>query len=156
MFTETSPVIVSGINLIEPKDIGTALKSFVNSVSKNGEKVTVGTYRGLTINLYYDSHYASIQMKIGKSVSPIRIGADATTIGKKLLSSLDNLEVDLASAETKLNILENELVNAKEAVLLPFPAQAELDKKQNRLEELDAAFEEKEKIKQPQRNEFVQ
>lgn len=155
-FTETSPVIVSGVNLIEPKDIGTALKSFVNSVSQNGEKVTVGTYRGLEINLYNDLFYESIQMKIGKSVSPIRIGADATTIGKKLLSSLDNLEVDLASAETKLNILENELVNAKEAVLLSFPAQAELDKKQNRLEELDAAFEEKEKIKQLQRADFVQ
>lgn len=155
-FTETSPVIVSGVNLIEPKDIGIALKSFVNAVSKNGEKATVGTYRGLEICLYYDSHYESIQMKIGKSVSPIRIGSDATTIGKKLLSSLDNLEVDLVSAETKLDMLENELVNAKEAVLLPFPAQAELDKKQNRLEELDAAFEEKEKIKQPQRTEFVQ
>ncbi len=149
-------VLINEIKLTEPKDIGIIINSLKDEKSQKVDKVTIGTYKGLDIKLSYDSYLHWFKFDIGNTVKDIRLGTDATNIGKKILSSLDNIEVDLVSAESKLDMLENELVNAKEAVLLPFPAQAELDKKQNRLDELDAVFEENEKIKQPQRTEFVQ
>ena len=153
---KNNSVIISGTTFTEPKDIGTAVNFLKDEKKQQTEKVSIGTYKGLDIKLFYDSWLHYFRFNIGKSIKDIRIGTDATNIGKKILSSLDDLNVSLASAEMQLDLLENELVNAKEAVLLPFPAQAELDKKQNRLDELDVAFEDNEKIKRPKREEIIQ
>lgn len=156
LYSENAPVIIKGVELTEPKDIGMAINSFKDDPNIKEGFITVGTYKGLDIKLFCDDFRKSINADLGKSVKDIHLGIDATTNGKKVLSSLDKLAENLVTANINLDTLENELANAKEAVKRSFPAQDELAKKQARLEELNDIFEGKSKDNIAQKDIIIQ
>ena len=134
-------IVHNGTVIAEPKSIGTVVNSFYDELFQDNSKViSLGTYKGLPLSVELDDFSKMLRVLVGRN-SHVYMGIDTTTNGKKVLGSLDDLEKQFSEAEQHLEEVINDFEEAKVAVNRDFPLQMELDKKQARLAELDAIFE---------------
>ena len=151
-------IVYDGNIISEPKSIGTLVNTFFEGLIRGDiDEVPFGTYKGMPMTVNLDSFTKRMLVNIGAHTH-IEMRIDATTNGKKILGSLDTLNEKLSDAEQQLEETLNDFEEAKVAVNRDFPLQMELDKKQARLEELNAIFEQDKsnQDRSQQRNDYIQ
>ena len=109
--------------------------------TKSADPVPLGSYRGFQMELSFDSFRNEFDVTLKGAVSHrVALGTDARGNITRLDNALAGIPERLERANEQLNNLYNQQEAAKAEVGKPFPQEAELIVKSQRLAELDAAL----------------
>ena len=109
--------------------------------TKSADPVPLGSYRGFQMELSFDSFRNEFDVTLKGAVSHrVALGTDARGNITRLDNALAGIPERLERASEQLNNLYNQQEAAKAEVGKPFPQEAELTAKSQRLAELDAAL----------------
>ena len=133
-----SPMTLAGKVYIEKKAAGTELLAMCQNML-TPEPTQVGSYRGLTLELSFDSFSQEYRLTmIGQLRHVVTLGTDVFGNIQRMDNLLETLPVKEQACREKLSELHNQLETAKVEVQKPFPREEELKAKLARLEELNA------------------
>ena len=105
------------------------------------EPVALGTYRGFSMELSYNSLSQEYEIALkGSMTHTVTLGTDAKGNFTRIDNTLAGLEGRKEKAQVQLENLQNQQEAAKAELGKPFPQEAELAEKSARLAELDAAL----------------
>ena len=105
------------------------------------EPVALGTYRGFSMELSYNSLSQEYEIALkGSMTHTVTLGTDARGNFIRMDNTLAGLEGRKEKAQVQLENLHNQQEAAKAELGKPFPQEAELAEKSTRLAELDAAL----------------
>ena len=109
--------------------------------TKSADPVPLGSYRGFQMELSFDSFRNEFDVTLKGAVSHrVALGTDARGNITRLDNALAGIPERLERANEQLNNLYNQQEAAKAEVGKPFPQEAELTAKSQRLAKLDAAL----------------
>ena len=130
---------VGGTTFYEKKEAGAALLSVCLSMKQVDAMINVGQYQGFSIRLKFDSWSKEFILSLkNENVYRVSLGSDENGNIIRINNALEAIPQKLAEAEQKLETVQGQLKNAMEEVKKPFPKEAELSEKLERLSELNA------------------
>ena len=133
-----SPMTLAGKVYTEKKAAGAELLAMCQNML-TPEPTQVGSYRGLTLELSFDSFSQEYRLTmIGQLRHMATLGTDVFGNIQRMDNLLESLPLKEQACREKLSDLHNQLETAKVEVLKPFPREEELQTKLARLEELNA------------------
>ena len=133
-----SPMTLAGKVYTEKKAAGAELLAMCQNML-TPEPTQVGSYRGLTLELSFDSFSQEYRLTmIGQLRHMATLGTDVFGNIQRMDNLLESLPLKEQACREKLSDLHNQLETAKMEVLKPFPREEELQTKLARLEELNA------------------
>ena len=133
-----SPMTLAGKVYTEKKAAGAELLAMCQNML-TPEPTQVGSYRGLTLELSFDSFSQEYRLTmIGQLRHVVTLGTDVFGNIQRMDNLLEALPLKEQACREKLSDLHNQLETAKIEVLKPFPREEELKAKLARLEELNA------------------
>ena len=129
---------LAGVTYAEKKEAGAALLTLCQNMLST-EATQVGFYRGLTLELSFDSFAQEYKLAmIGQLRHVVTLGTDVFGNIQRMDNALDTRPVKEQVSRERLSDLEAQLETAKVEVHKPFPREEELKAKTARLEELNA------------------
>ena len=134
----------------DKKEAGSAILAMCKGMDSLQQAVEIGAYAGMTMKISFDSFNRKFVMSLKGALShSFELGPDAFGNITRLHHVLDGMAGELSEAETKLNNVTRQLETAKLEVQKPFPEEAELKEKMERLAQLDALLNMDEKAETP-------
>ena len=132
-----SPMTLAGKGYTEKKAAGAELLAMCQNML-TPEPTQVGSYRGLTLELSFDSFSQEYRLTmIGQLRHVVTLGTDVFGNIQRMDNLLETLPVKEQACREKLSELHTQLETAKAEVQKPFPREEELKSKLARLEELN-------------------
>ena len=132
-----SPMTLAGKVYTEKKAAGVELLTMCQNML-TPEPTQVGAYRGLTLELSFDSFSQEYRLTmIGQLRHVTTLGTDVFGNIQRMDNLLETLPVKEQACREKLSELHTQLETTKVEVLKPFPREEELKTKLARLEELN-------------------
>ena len=132
-------MMIGGKTYTDRKEAGTAILAAcagLKAVKSNGQ---IGEFHGFSLNASYDSFYQTYKLTIKRQCSyQIEIGKDVLGNLQRISNALTGIEKRLTEAEQKMENLLSQLATVQEEVEKPFPKEAELTEKMERLAELNS------------------
>ena len=132
-------MMIGGKTYTDRKEAGTAILAAcagLKAVKSNGQ---IGEFHGFSLNASYDSFYQTYKLTIKRQCSyQIEIGKDVLGNLQRISNALTGIEKRLTEAEQKMENLLSQLATAQEEVEKPFPKEAELTEKMERLAQLNS------------------
>ena len=132
------PMVLEGITHTEKKSAGSAILEICQSM-KSPEPKTIGSYRGFELELSFDTFQKQFVISL---IGSLRHSTPLGTDVHGNITRLDNLIGDFEKKKNacieQLEDTKTQLSNAKEQIEQPFPQEEELEKKMERLAELNA------------------
>ncbi|BAK98618.1 putative helicase [Oscillibacter valericigenes Sjm18-20] len=133
-----SPMTLAGTTYAEKKEAGAALLALCQSMV-SPEAMQIGTYRGLTLELSFDSFAQEYRLAmIGQLRHMVTLGTDMFGNLQRMDNYLETLPVKEQTCRERLGDLQTQMETAKTEVEAPFAREDELKTKTARLEELNA------------------
>ena len=133
-----SPMTLAGKVYTEKKAAGAELLAMCQNML-TPEPTQVGSYRGLTLELSFDSFSQEYWLTmIGQLRHVVTLGTDVFGNIQRMDNLLETLPVKEQACKEKLSELHTQMETAKAEVSKPFPREEELKTKLARLEELNA------------------
>ena len=133
-----SPLALAGVTYSEKKEAGAALLTMCQNML-SPEATQVGFYRGLTLELSFDSFAQEYRLTmIGQLRHTVTLGTDVFGNLQRMDNALEGLPIKEQACREQLSNLQTQLETAKAEVQKPFPHEEELTTKTERLEELNA------------------
>ena len=132
-----SPMVVNGTEYTEKKEAGTQLLLFCKAMT-SPQQVEVGSYRGFTTYVEYDSMNREFVMTL-KNVTQhkVTLGSDVFGNIQRIDNVLDSISEKITKAQEQLENTKVQFENAKQEINKPFPQEQELIEKTARLNELN-------------------
>ena len=132
-----SPMTLAGKVYTEKKAAGAELLAMCQNML-TPEPTQVGSYRGLTLELSFDSFSQEYRLTmIGQLRHVVTLGTDVFGNIQRMDNLLETLPVKEQACKEKLSELHTQMETAKAEVSKPFPREEELKTKLARLEELN-------------------
>lgn len=136
---DTFAMTVGNVLYEDKKEAGEALIAAcagLKTVSTGGK---VGEYHGFTLAASYNMFSNAFELTIkGKCSYKLEIGKDPVGNMQRIHNTLSSIDRKLTESEQKLETVQQQLATAQEEVKKPFPKEAELNEKMERLSELNA------------------
>ncbi len=136
---DTFAMTVGNVLYEDKKEAGEALIAAcagLKTVSTGGK---VGEYHGFTLSASYNMFANAFELTIkGKCSYKLEIGKDPVGNMQRIHNTLSSIDRKLTESEQKLETVQQQLATAQEEVKKPFPKEAELNEKMERLSELNA------------------
>ena len=136
---DTFAMTVGNVLYEDKKEAGEALIAAcagLKAVSTGGK---VGEYHGFTLSASYNMFSNAFELTIkGKCSYKLEIGKDPVGNMQRIHNTLSSIDRKLTESEQKLETVQQQLATAQEEVEKPFPKEAELNEKMERLSELNA------------------
>ena len=136
---DTFAMTVGNVLYEDKKEAGEALIAAcagLKAVSTGGK---VGEYHGFTLSASYNMFSNAFELTIkGKCSYKLEIGKDPIGNMQRIHNTLSSIDRKLTESEQKLETVQQQLATAQEEVKKPFPKEAELNEKMERLSELNA------------------
>ena len=130
---------VGGKLYTDKKEAGVALISAASSLKSVKSAGQIGEYHGFALSSEYNFLSNTYTMTIkGKCSYKIEFGKDTLGNIQRIHNALSAIEKKLADTEQNLETVQQQLATAQEEVKKPFPKEAELNEKMERLSELNA------------------
>lgn len=137
---EFTGLTIRGNLIRDKKDAGIALLDVLKSKTDT-QSEEIGSYRGFKFAVVYDLLTANYYMQlIGKTEHETPAGEDALGNITRLDNLLANMPDRLKLLEVELENAKQQMANAKEDLEKPFAYEAELNAKQQRLNELNVVL----------------
>ena len=130
---------VGGKLYTDKKEAGVALISAASGLKSVKSAGQIGEYHGFALSSEYNflSNTYTLTIK-GKCSYKIEFGKDTLGNIQRIHNALSAIEKKLADTEQNLETVQQQLKTAQEEVQKPFPKEAELSEKMERLAELNA------------------
>ena len=123
----------------DKKEAGTVLIDMCRNAKQPNTAVAIGEFQGFKMSVTFDSFSSKFTIALkGQLSHEVEIGADPLGNLQRLSNALDAMSGKMADVEQKLANVEHQLETAKVEVTKPFPQEAELSEKLERLAELNA------------------
>ena len=136
---DTFAMTVGNVLYEDKKEAGEVLIAAcagLKTVSTGGK---VGEYHGFTLSASYNMFANAFELTIkGKCSYKLEIGKDPVGNMQRIHNTLSSIDRKLTESEQKLETVQQQLATAQEEVKKPFPKEAELNEKMERLSELNA------------------
>ena len=136
---DTFAMTVGNVLYEDKKEAGEALIAAcagLKTVSTGGK---VGEYHGFTLSASYNMFSNAFELTVkGKCSYKLEIGKDPVGNMQRIHNNLFSIDRKLTESEQKLETVQQQLATAQEEVKKPFPKEAELNEKMERLSELNA------------------
>ena len=136
---DTFAMTVGNVLYEDKKEAGEALIAScagLKTVSTGGK---VGEYHGFTLSASYNMFSNAFELTIkGKCSYKLEIGKDPVGNMQRIHNTLSSIDRKLTESEQKLETVQQQFATAQEEVKKPFPKEAELNEKMERLSELNA------------------
>ena len=136
---DTFAMTVGNVLYEDKKEAGEALIAAcagLKTVSTGGK---VGEYHGFTLSASYNMFSNAFELTIkGKCSYKLEIGKDPVGNMQRIHNTLSSIDRKLTESEQKLETVQQQLATAQEEVKKPFPKEAELNERIERLSELNA------------------
>ena len=136
---DTFAMTVGNVLYEDKKEAGEALIAAcagLKAVSTGGK---VGEYHGFTLSASYNMFSNAFELTVkGKCSYKLEIGKDPVGNMQRIHNTLSSIDRKLTESEQKLETVQQQLATAQEEVKKPFPKEAELNEKIERLSELNA------------------
>ena len=130
---------VGGKPYTDKKEAGTAIIAMCKEIKGINASADVGEYLGFKLNVTFDSFNNKFVMNVKGAMShPMEVGTDPLGNITRINNALEAMPAQLEEEQTKLSNVEHQLETAKAEVDKPFPQEAELSEKLERLAELNA------------------
>ena len=130
---------VGGKLYTDKKEAGVALLSAASGLKSVKSAGQIGEYHGFALSSEYNFLSNTYTMTIkGKCSYKIEFGKDTLGNIQRIHNALSAIEKKLADTEQNLETVQQQLKTAQEEVQKPFPKEAELSEKMERLAELNA------------------
>ena len=130
---------VGGKLYTDKKEAGVALISAASSLKSVKSAGQIGEYHGFALSSEYNFLSNTYTMTIkGKCSYKIEFGKDTLGNIQRIHNALSAIGKKLADTEQNLETVQQQLKTAQEEVQKPFPKEAELSEKMERLAELNA------------------
>ena len=130
---------VGNVNYADKKEAGEALLAAcagLKTVSTGGK---VGEYHGFRLSATFNVFTHTFELTVkGKCSYKLEIGKDPAGNIQRIHNAFSSIERKLAESEQKLETVQQQLATAQEEVKKPFPKEAELNEKMERLSELNS------------------
>ena len=131
---------IKGNHYTDKQEAGEAILA-VCKETKVVDPVPIGSYRGFQMELSFDSFHHEFDIVLKGAMSHrVSLGNDARGNLIRLDNALAGIPDKLAGAKERLDNLYNQQEATKSEIGKPFPQEAELAAKSQRLAELDAAL----------------
>ncbi len=123
----------------DKKEAGTVLIDMCRNAKQPNTAVAIGEFQGFKMSVTFDSFSSKFTIALkGQLSHEVEIGADPLGNLQRLSNALDAMTGRMGDVEQKLANVEHQLETAKVEVTKPFPQEAELSEKLERLAELNA------------------
>ena len=136
---DTFAMTVGNVLYEDKKEAGEVLIAAcagLKTVSTGGK---VGEYHGFTLSASYNMFSNAFELTVkGKCSYKLEIGKDPVGNMQRIHNTLSSIDRKLTESEQKLETVQQQLATAQEEVKKPFPKEAELNEKIERLSELNA------------------
>lgn len=136
---DTFAMTVGNVLYEDKKEAGEALIAAcagLKTVSTGGK---VGEYHGFALSASYNMFSNAFELTVkGKCSYKLEIGKDPIGNMQRIHNTLSSIDRKLTESEQKLETVQQQLATAQEEVKKPFPKEAELNEKMERLSELNA------------------
>ena len=133
-----SPLTLAGVTHADKKEAGAALLTMCQTML-SPEATQIGSYRGLTLELSFDTFAREYRLTmIGQLRHTVTLGTDVFGNLQRMDNALEGLPIKEQACREQLSNLQTQLETAKAEVQKPFPREAELNTKTERLEELNS------------------
>ena len=130
---------IGGKIFTEKKEAGAALLAVCKQIQSVNEAKDVGNYQGFHMMARFDSWNKEFILSVKHTaVSSLPLGSDPLGNIARINNLLESYPKKLADAEQKLETVKEQLENAKQEVVKPFPKEKELNQMMERLSELNA------------------
>jgi len=132
-----SPMVINGNEYTEKKEAGTQLLLFCKAMT-SPQQVEVGSYRGFTTYIEYDSMNREFVMTLKNEIQhKVTLGSDVFGNIQRIDNVLESIPEKITKAQEQLENTKVQFENAKQEVNKPFPQEQELIEKTARLNELN-------------------
>lgn len=132
------PLTLAGVTHADKKEAGAALLTMCQTML-SPEATQIGSYRGLTLELAFDTFAREYRLTmIGQLRHTVTLGTDVFGNLQRMDNALEGLPIKEQACREQLSNLQTQLETAKAEVQKPFPREAELNTKTERLEELNS------------------
>ena len=152
---ETFEMEIGGKIFTEKKEAGIALLSVCKQIQSANTAEDVGNYQGFHMMARFDSWDKAFILSVKHTtVASIHLGSDPVGNITRINNLLESYPVKMTDAEQKLETVKEQLENAKQEVVKPFPKEQELNQMLERLAELNALLnmDEQEENEEPENN----
>ena len=123
----------------EKKEAGTALLEMCRMAKQPNMEVNIGEFGGFPMSVTFDSFWNKFILTLkGKLSHKVELGADALGNLQRISNALEAMPGKKEDLVQKLANVEQQLETAKAEVQKPFPKEAELQEKMERLAQLNA------------------
>ena len=130
---------VGGKSYTDKKEAGTAIIAMCKEIKGINASADVGEYLGFKLNVTFDSFNNKFVMNVKGAMShPMEVGSDPLGNITRINNVLEAMPSQLEEAQMKLSNVKHQLETAKAEVDKPFPQEAELTEKLERLAELNS------------------
>ena len=130
---------IDGKIFTEKKEAGAALLAVCKQIQSVNEEKDVGNYQGFHMMARFDSWNKEFILSVKHTaISSLPLGSDPLGNIARINNLLESYPKKLADAEQKLETVKEQLENAKQEVVKPFPKEKELNQMMERLSELNA------------------
>ena len=121
------------------KEAGTALIEMCKNAETSNLSIAIGEFAGFQLGVSFDSFFSKLSVTLkGKLKHEVEIGPDALGNLQRISNLMDGMVTKIAEIRQKLSNVEHQLETAKIEVTKPFPQEAELKEKMDRLTMLNA------------------
>ena len=130
-------MVIEGKQYEEKEDAGKAIIDVCTRMT-GSDAVLLGSYRGFSMVLAYDSHSNEYRITLKGTLShTVTLGADVFGNITRLDNALENLAGSLQAEQGRLEETKGQLENARTELQMPFAREEELAEKTKRLKELN-------------------
>ena len=130
-------MVIEGKQYEEKEDAGKAIIDVCTRMT-GSDAVLLGSYRGFSMVLAYDSHSNEYRITLKGTFShTVTLGADVFGNITRLDNALENLAGSLQAEQGSLEETKGQLKNARTELQMPFAREEELAEKTKRLKELN-------------------
>lgn len=145
-----APMTIQGKEYTEKADAGKALLDVCSTV-KGLAETDIGKYMGFDMSVKLGTYFTDYTLTLKHTMSyEVSLGSDVYGNITRINNVLGSIEVSLNDSKARLENLEIQLENAKSELGKPFPQEAELKSKSERLSYLNSQLDLDENAKQEQ------
>lgn len=145
-----APMTIQGKEYTEKADAGKALLDVCSTIKGLAEN-DIGKYMGFDMSVKLGTYFTDYTLTLKHTMSyEVSLGSDVYGNITRINNVLGSIEVSLNDSKARLENLEIQLENAKSELGKPFPQEAELKSKSERLSYLNSQLDLDENAKQEQ------
>lgn len=141
------PIVINGKEYHDKEEAGNAIRQAIMTNGKfmENKECTIGSYRGFELKAFIDTHFEMFKVKVNlrgtcDHYGDINMDNNVKASGNivRLDNIINGIDLELQKQEDRLQSINADIKEAREAAEAVFPQEAELSEKEKRLAQVNS------------------